>query len=59
VLIDELTEPGFDNAYAEMETLLVDRETRSKARAVAERLFALDVVGGQRYAQLYEQVLNG
>jgi glycosyltransferase involved in cell wall biosynthesis len=59
VLIDELDESGFDKAYAEMETLLDDREARSKARAVAERLFALDVVGGKRYAQLYEQVLNG
>lgn len=59
VLIDELDESGFDKAYAEMETLLDDREVRSKARAVAERLFALDVVGGNRYAQLYENVLNG
>ena len=59
VLIDELNESGFDNAYTRMETLLNDAQTRSTARDVAEKLFALDVVGGERYSRLYENVLNG
>jgi glycosyltransferase involved in cell wall biosynthesis len=59
VLIDELNELGFDNAYARMESLLSDAAARSIARDVAEKLFALDTVGGERYAGLYENVLNG
>jgi hypothetical protein len=42
-----------------MESLLSNAEARSIARDVAERLFALDTVGGERYAGLYENVLNG
>lgn len=34
-------------------------ETRQHTRAVAERLFDLGRVGGARYADLYERVLNG
>ena len=59
VLIDQLNESEFDSAYTRMEALLHDPQARSRARTVAEKLFALDAIGGQRYAQLYEQVLNG
>ena len=34
-------------------------ETRGHVRAVAERLFYVHRVGGERYARLYEEVLNG
>ncbi|HSE33832.1 MAG TPA: glycosyltransferase [Pyrinomonadaceae bacterium] len=59
VLINELDEPSFDRAYSELKALTNNNGVKAKARQVAERLFDLDTIGGERYAELYEKVLNG
>jgi glycosyltransferase involved in cell wall biosynthesis len=59
VLIKELNEPSFDRAYNELKALTNNNGIKAKTRQVAERLFDLDTIGGQRYAELYEKVLNG
>jgi hypothetical protein len=38
--------------------MLSDVEARKKARAVAERVFDLETIAGERYASLYERVLE-
>ena len=58
VLIEEFNEAEYEAAAREIEALVVAPETRVKARRVAEQLFHLETVGGERYASLYERVLN-
>jgi glycosyltransferase involved in cell wall biosynthesis len=59
VLVHELDGSGFDNAYIQMGTFIDDSGAKAKARQIAEKLFDLAVIGGRRYADLYEKVLNG
>ena len=59
VLVHELDGTGFDNAYAQIATFLDDSNAKARARDIAEKLFDLNVIGGRRYADLYERVLNG
>lgn len=59
VLVHELDSPGFDNAYTQMTTFIDDRGAKGRARKIAEKLFDLNEIGGRRYADLYEKVLNG
>jgi len=59
VLIKELNEPSFDRAYGELKGFTNNNGVKAKARQVAERLFDLDTIAGERYAGLYEKVLNG
>jgi hypothetical protein len=38
--------------------MVAARDVRNRTRAVAEELFHLENVAGERYASLYERVLN-
>lgn len=58
VLINELDRQSFDRAYNELQAFTTNG-AKAKARQVAEKLFDLDTIAGQRYAELYEKVLNG
>jgi glycosyltransferase involved in cell wall biosynthesis len=58
VLVNEFSAEEYDRAAAEIETLVNRPEGRTKVRAVAENLFDLRRVGTERYASLYERVLN-
>ena len=42
----------------EVEAILSDSEIRTKMRNVARAVFDLETVAGERYAALYERVLN-
>jgi glycosyltransferase involved in cell wall biosynthesis len=59
VLINEFTGTEYSGAVDTIVDLTRDPgETRKQAREVAERLFDLCRVGAERYARLYERVLN-
>jgi glycosyltransferase involved in cell wall biosynthesis len=58
VLVNEFSAEEYRRAAAEIERLVHRREGRTKVRAVAENLFDLRRVGTERYASLYERVLN-
>jgi len=59
VLIDDLDSQGFAVARKAIVELARKPDTRIKTREVAETLFDLNAVGAERYAELYEKVLNG
>ena len=58
VLLEEFNQQEFDAAAREIEAMATAPGTREKNRRVAEQLFHLETVGGERYAALYERVLN-
>jgi glycosyltransferase involved in cell wall biosynthesis len=58
VLINELDRQSFDRAYNELQAFTTNG-AKATARRVAEKLFDLETIAGQRYADLYEKVLNG
>jgi glycosyltransferase involved in cell wall biosynthesis len=58
VLVNEFSAEEYGRAAAEIERLVNRPEGRPKVRAVAENLFDLRRVGTERYASLYERVLN-
>ncbi|PYS75529.1 MAG: hypothetical protein DMF73_00290 [Acidobacteria bacterium] len=58
-LVREFNDDEYANAAATISRLIDDPEqTRSCAREVAERLFDLRGPGIERYARLYEALLN-
>lgn len=58
VLIEEFTETEYAGAGEHIEVMVAEPDARDKARRVAEQLFHLENVGGERYASLYDRVLN-
>jgi glycosyltransferase involved in cell wall biosynthesis len=58
VLIDDFTEAAFAEAASKIEAMARVAGARDKARRVAEQVFHLEEVGGERYASLYERVLS-
>ena len=58
VLIKEFNETEYETAAREIKAMVVAPQARMKARRVAEQLFHLETVGGARYAELYDRVLN-
>jgi len=58
VLIHEFTDAEFVAAGDAIEAMVARPDVREKARAVAEQVFDLNVIGGERYASLYERVLG-
>lgn len=58
ILIDDFSDRDFDDAWAEIEGLANHPNTRANAREVAQQVFDLNSVGADRYADLYERVLN-
>jgi glycosyltransferase involved in cell wall biosynthesis len=57
VLIDDFSEEDYLKAGREIEALVWEPRVRESARAVAERVFDLGTIAGERYASLYERVL--
>ena len=55
-LLEDFTEAEYARVGTLIETMAGQPDARTKARAVAERLFDLQTVGVQRYAALYERV---
>jgi glycosyltransferase involved in cell wall biosynthesis len=59
-LVTEFSEQEYARALKAVAALVEDRcETQALTRAVAERLFDVRKVGGERYRGLYERVLGG
>jgi glycosyltransferase involved in cell wall biosynthesis len=58
VLIRDFTDEEFGAAANKIEAMVAAPNAREKARSVAEQLFDLERVGGERYASLYERVLS-
>ncbi len=57
-LVHEFSEPEYASASALIDDLAgYPEQTRRRTREVAERLFDVRTVGGQRYGRLYEKVL--
>lgn len=59
VLVSEFTETEYAAAGYAIQAIAAAPGARDKARRVAEQLFALEAVGAERYASLYERVLSG
>lgn len=57
VLIEEFSDDQYVAAGRAIEAMIAQPQVREKARAVAEQLFDLNAIGGERYASLYERVL--
>ena len=58
VLVENVSEEGFERAWSAIEQLLCDEQLKAKARQLAEKEFDLVSVGGDRYARLYEALFN-
>jgi hypothetical protein len=58
ILIEDFNEVDFDTAFARIEEVVGDLKIKTTARELAERVFDLESVGGERYAQLYEEVFG-
>jgi len=58
ILIESFAGGDFDAALVEIEKLVNDPNIKTKARAVAEKVFDLNAVGVEAYARLYEGLLN-
>jgi len=58
ILINDFDDRNFDGALVEIEKLVNDPNIKSKARAVAEKVFDLNTVGAAAYARLYEALLQ-
>src|SRR5215213_8280192 len=58
VLIKDFSEEDYLKAGREISAMVGDDDVRKKARAVAERVFDLGTIAGERYASLYEKVLS-
>jgi glycosyltransferase involved in cell wall biosynthesis len=58
VLVKNFGEENYNRAIDEISLLSRDPEIRAKTRAVAKALLDLHTVGAERYAALYERVLD-
>jgi glycosyltransferase involved in cell wall biosynthesis len=58
VLIEDFSDDDFERASREVEAIVRNARVKDEARAVAEKLFDLKRIGGERYASLYERVLG-
>lgn len=58
VLVEEFTETEYEGAGRHIESMAAAPGAREKARRVAEQLFHLENVAGEKYAALYRRVLN-
>ena len=58
VLVRELDKEHYRSAVSEISSLVKSPETKARCRTVATELFDLFTVGAERYAALYETVLD-
>jgi glycosyltransferase involved in cell wall biosynthesis len=56
ILIRDFNEVDFNAAWTKIAEVVSDPNIRTRARELAEKVFDLESVGGERYAQLYEAV---
>ena len=59
VMMDDFNDRGFDAAWTAIQALVNDPNIKRRLRCVAEKLFDLETIGGERYARLYESVFSG
>ena len=59
VVLDEVNDRESAAALGAIEKLLQEPNVKTKARAVAEKMFDLNSVGVERYARLYETLFQG
>lgn len=57
-VVNEFNSDEYDVALATIESLIGNEDARRRTRAVAERLFDVRGIGVERYARLYEAVLQ-
>jgi hypothetical protein len=58
VLIEDFSDHDYARASREIESIVSNEKVKDEARTVAEKLFDLKRIGGERYASLYERVLG-
>jgi len=58
VLIEDFGEEDYLKAGREIENIVREPRVRESARAVADKVFNLETIAGERYASLYEVVLT-
>jgi glycosyltransferase involved in cell wall biosynthesis len=58
VLIRDFTEEEYVAAGSNVEAMVAASDVRDRTRRVAEQVFHLEKVAGERYASLYQRVLN-
>jgi glycosyltransferase involved in cell wall biosynthesis len=58
VLIEDFSDEDFERAGRDIQEMMAAADVRTKARSVAERVFNLETIAGERYASLYEKVLR-
>ena len=58
VLIEKFTDEEYAEAESRIEEMVAQAEVRKSARSIAEKLFDLQAIGGERYAALYEKTLG-
>jgi hypothetical protein len=58
VLIEDFGDEDFVKAARELQEMMAADDVRARARAVAEEVFDLVTIAGERYASLYEKVLG-
>jgi glycosyltransferase involved in cell wall biosynthesis len=58
VLIEDFSEEGYAEAARKIEEMVGQAEVRDRARAVAEEVFDLGKIGGERYARIYEKTFG-
>ena len=56
VMVEDFTEAEYERVGNLIETMAAQPDARQRARVVAERVFHLQTVGVERYADLYERV---
>jgi len=58
ILIDDFMERDFEAAWRVIKEVVSDPDIKTKARVTAEKVFDLKSVGAERYARLYERLLQ-
>lgn len=58
VLVEDFTDAEYARAGSLIEGMAAEPDVRRSSRYVAERLFDLNTVGAERYASLYQKVLD-
>jgi glycosyltransferase involved in cell wall biosynthesis len=58
ISINDFNDREFDKAWSALQEVVNDPEIKAKARVAAESVFDLNTVGAERYAHLYEALLN-
>jgi glycosyltransferase involved in cell wall biosynthesis len=58
VLLEDFSEEDYLKAARQIEDIVREPAVRENARSIAEQVFNLKTIAGERYASLYEKVLE-